>query len=102
MASGAASHLTQPVPESVLVPSLGRGERETLSLGLELHAELLILDDRPARRLAQAFGLRVTGTLGALLAAKRRGFVDRVQPSLDALRKHGFFMSPKLYTKSCS
>ena len=45
--------LTQPEPAPMQSSGLGRGEREALSLSLELHAERVILDDRPARRLAQ-------------------------------------------------
>ena len=32
-----------------------------------------------------------------ILAAKRRGLLEHVQPSLDSLREHRFFMEPKLY-----
>jgi predicted nucleic acid-binding protein len=64
---------------------------------LELHAEYVILDDRSARRLAHALGLRAIGTLGVLLAAKRRGVLERVQPSLHDLRERRFFMGQTLY-----
>ena len=60
-------------PTQIQGSGLGAGEREALSLGLEGHADRVILDDLPARRLAHALGLRVIGTLGVLLAAKRRG-----------------------------
>ena len=84
-------------PTQIQGSGLGAGEREALSLGLERHADRVILDDLPARRLAHALGLRVIGTLGVVLAAKRRGLLERVQPSLDSLREHRFFMGPKLY-----
>ena len=89
--------LAQPEPARIMSSGLGHGEREALSLSLELYAERVVVDDRPARRLAQALGLRVIGTLGILLAAKRRGLLERVQPSLDDLRNRRFFMAPKLY-----
>ena len=89
--------LAQPEPARIKSSGLGRGEREALSLSIELHAERVVVDDRPARRLAQALGLRVIGTLGILLAAKRHGLLERVQPTLDDLRKRRFFMAPKLY-----
>ena len=47
--------------------------REAISLSLEIHPARTILDDEPARRLARQLGLSVIGTLGILLAAKRRG-----------------------------
>ena len=64
--------LGQALPTAVLRPALGSGEREAIALALELHADQLILDDLPARSVARALGLTVIGTLGILLAAKRR------------------------------
>ena len=89
--------LNRPIPSTVVRPGLGQGEREALSLGIELQADYLIIDDWPARRAAQAVGLQVIGTLGVLLAGKRRALIDSIGPSAEALRQHGFFMSPKLY-----
>lgn len=49
------------------------GEREAISLALELKADFLLADDRKARRAAQALGLSVTGAIGVLeLASARR------------------------------
>lgn len=38
------------------------GEREALSLTRELHADLILVDDLAARRVARRLGLAVTGT----------------------------------------
>lgn len=89
--------LTQPIGALMLSSSLGPGESEVISLGLEIGAQWVILDDRPARRLAQSLGLPVIGTLGVLLAAKRRGLLDALRPELDGLIKFGFFIAPDLY-----
>jgi len=56
-----------------------------------------MLDDRPARRLAQALHLPVIGTLGILLAAKRRQLLITIGPCLDALLQHDFRIAPSLY-----
>ena len=53
----------------------------------------------PARRLARALGLPVIGTLGILLAAKRRGFLPAVQPCVDALIQNGFRIAADLYKR---
>ena len=90
-------NLTQPIGPHILRASLGAGESEAISLALELQARLVILDDRPARRLAQALHLSVIGTAGILLTAKRSSLLPAVRPSLDALLQHDFRMSPKLY-----
>jgi predicted nucleic acid-binding protein len=89
--------LSQQIGPQILSSSLGPGESEAISLALEIGAQWLILDDRPARRLARSLGLPVIGTLGVLLAAKRRGLVDALRPQLDGLTKSGFFIAPDLY-----
>jgi uncharacterized protein len=76
----------QSLGSSVAVgASLGRGEQEAIVLALELGARWILLDDLPARRSAARLGLRVVGTVGVLLAAKRSGLVDEIRPLLDAL-----------------
>lgn len=76
---------------------LGDGEREAIALAMEVSADAILLDDRPARRVAQAAGLNVIGTLGLLLEAKRKGFVTSVRPELDKLVATSFFLNRQLY-----
>lgn len=91
--------LGQPVDPGIAQASLGPGETETVSLALEVGAAWVILDERPARRLAQSLGLSVMGTLGLLLAGKRRGLIGNVKPCLDSLLQQGFYIAPHLYKK---
>ena len=63
----------------------------------ELVSPLLILDEQSARRLARSLGLRVIGTVGLLLAGKRRGFLTAVRPELDRLLAARFVMDQDLY-----
>jgi len=88
--------LTQPMTSEILWASLGAGERETLALGLEVGAGLVILDERPARKLALVLGLPVVGTAGILLAAKRASLIAEVRPLLDTLIEKGFRVSAAL------
>jgi len=67
-----------------------------LSLAAEIRADRLLLDERAARRVAEALGLSVVGTLGVLLAAKRRGLVAEVRPLIDELVRQGFWVAPRL------
>lgn len=78
------------VPAPLAVLRLGTGEMETLALALEMHAQRVILDDLPARKVARRLGLAVIGTLGILLAAKRQGLIPAVRPCLETLVKRGF------------
>lgn len=85
-----------PDPRTIR-PSLGPGESEAISLSLELRPGRVILDDEPARRLALSLGLQVTGTLGIILAAKRRGLLPNLKSEMDSLLATGFFIGPELY-----
>lgn len=91
--------LSQAIGSQILSASLGAGESEALSLALELRASLLILDERPARRLAGALGIPIMGTLGLLLKAKNLGFIPELKPQLEALLQHDFRVSPTLYAQ---
>ena len=77
--------------------SLGPGETEAIGLSLEIAAARLLVDDKAARRLARSLQLPIMGTLGILLAAKRRRILPNVRPCLDALQRSSFYLTPDLY-----
>jgi predicted nucleic acid-binding protein len=58
------------------VRSLDAGERAAILLARELGADLLLIDDREGVAAAQGMGLAVTGTIGLLYLAARRGPLD--------------------------
>jgi hypothetical protein len=78
---------------------LGDGERQAIALAIEVGASAILVDDRPARRLAQEAGLNVIGTLGLVLDAKRTGIIANVRPELDKLLETSFFLSEQLYNQ---
>ena len=89
--------LNEKIGPLILRASLGPGESEAISLALETDARLIILDDRPARRLAQSLKLTVIGTLGILLLAKKKGLIPAVKPLIDGLIEFDFRVAPALY-----
>jgi predicted nucleic acid-binding protein len=73
---------------------LDPGETEAIALGLELHADLLLIDERKGRAAAARLGLKTTGLLGVLLEAKALGLIERASPILDDLTlRAGFHVS---------
>jgi predicted nucleic acid-binding protein len=80
---------------------LGKGEREAISLALELHADLLLVDDKKARRIAQELGIILTGTLGILCIAHDRGLLKLPEAVRD-LVQCGFRLSEKLARQICT
>lgn len=81
----------------LLKNELDAGESEAIVLARELNANLLVLDERAARRKAIALDLPIIGTLGVLLMAKQQILIPVLKPLLDSLIHAGFHMSDELY-----
>lgn len=90
-------------PDPLLAAELGPGEAAVLAAAYQLRARLVLLDERKARRIAvQAYGLRVKGSAGILVAAKLAGLVAEVRPLLDSLVGRGYFLSQRLIERAVS
>ena len=76
---------------------LGDGEREAIALAIEIGANAVLMDERAGRRVAEQGGLKVIGTLGLLLEAKRAGHIRTIRAELDKLLETSFFLSQELY-----
>lgn len=73
------------------------GESEAIVLANNINADLIIIDERKARRIAKDIGLKVTGTLGILVEAKQQGLIEELKPLLDKLIDNNIRISKKLY-----
>jgi predicted nucleic acid-binding protein len=80
-----------PLPLQQLDP----GEREAIALAQSLDASLVLLDEKRGRQSAQDLGLAVSGTLGVLDLAARRGLVD-LADALKRLERTTFRATPRL------
>jgi predicted nucleic acid-binding protein len=76
-----------------LLSDLDRGEAEVLALAQESHADLVVIDERLARRHAQRLGIALTGTLGVLLRAKKHGLISEVRPLVEQIHQGGIRLS---------
>ncbi len=81
------------LPSEWLALDLGAGELAAITLALEMPGHVVLLDDMLARRVAQAAGLTVWGSLRILLEVKARGFTARIEPLVDQLSNAGLWMS---------
>lgn len=64
----------------------------------QLQADLLLIDERRGRAEAQRLNIRITGLLGILVEAKRKGLIVSVKPLMDKLIADSTFrVSSKLY-----
>lgn len=74
---------------------LDPGERDAISLAEMLGANLMILDDKPARKVAFQRKLNVIGLLGVLATAAQQGLVN-FSAAVDAIKQTSFRVSPRL------
>jgi predicted nucleic acid-binding protein len=100
--SQAAWIITRPIDLDVVLKLLqrevDRGEAEAIGLAVQLNADVLLIDERQARRLAQYLELNIVGLLDVLQEAKQRQLITSVKPVLDDLiARARFRLSHKLY-----
>lgn len=80
--------------------NLDSGEANAIVLALELQAAQLLIDERLGRLEAKRQGLRITGILGILLAAKQQSLIPEVCPIMNALiQQANFRISSRLYSE---
>jgi predicted nucleic acid-binding protein len=74
---------------------LDDGERSAILLAMELHADLLLIDERRAAKSARSKGFRVAGTLAILGMAARRDLV-RLPDAVDRLKRTSFHYNQEI------
>jgi predicted nucleic acid-binding protein len=82
--------------QKILEASVDKGEASAIALAVELSDCLLIIDDLKGRNLADALGIKVTGTLSVILEAKVSGVIESVKPVLAKIKQTDFRLSDAL------
>jgi predicted nucleic acid-binding protein len=73
---------------------LGQGELEAMALVRLLNADLLLIDDRRARAVAEINEIKSVGSLGILVLAKRKGLISKIRPYIDRIQASQIYLGP--------
>lgn len=75
---------------------LDDGEAEAIILATEIEADLIIIDEKLGRFHAKHADLKITGTIGILIKAKKEGYLKEIKPLLDELTEKNVWISENL------
>jgi predicted nucleic acid-binding protein len=84
------------IPPSILGWDLGRGESAVLAWALAHPGARAIIDDLHGRRCAEALDIRLRGTVGLVLRARRAGMIASARDTFERLRAGGMFLSDRI------
>lgn len=93
-----AVHKIARIHPSLHTPRLDQGEREAMTLALEIGADAVLMDESAGRSTAAKLGIACLGLLGILIEAKRRNLIPQISPYLDRLQTEArFWFTPTLH-----
>jgi predicted nucleic acid-binding protein len=84
-----------PILSGIRIATLDDGESAAIELADLLSVPLLI-DERRGRAVARSKGILIVGTLGLLVMARRKSLIPALNPILQTMRKHGYYLSDEL------
>ena len=82
--------------QELLEMQVDKGEASAIALALESENPFLIIDDNKARKLAHNLKINHTGTIGVIIAAKRKGIIESIKPILEKIKATNFRISADL------
>lgn len=78
---------------------LDAGAAETLVLATEIKADLTLLDDRKARRVAARMKVKRAGTIAIILMAYRKGLIKDLPAVLKQARQKAFRINERVFKR---
>ena len=81
--------------------SLGKGEKAAINLAISRKIDIILLDERKARRIAKFYKLKPKGTIGILIDAWRTNKItkEELKESIKKLIENGYRISEELIIK---
>lgn len=84
------------VPQKIspfLSKTLDVGEASVVQLALQSNLSTVCIDETVGRRVARLNGLRLTGSIGILIRAKKEGRSFTMKDAIQRMRAHGIWLS---------
>lgn len=66
-----------------------------IALALERRSTLVVVDELAGRKVAQSLGLKVIGSVGVLIQAKKLKKIPAVKPLIEAMHDAGIYFSQR-------
>ena len=81
--------------------NLGKGEKAAISLAISKKIDIILLDERKARRIAKFYKLKPKGTIGILIDAWKNKKItkEELKESIKKLIEEGFRINEELIIK---
>lgn len=87
----------QPIKLSPLLENvLDRGEASVIQLALDLQIPMVCIDETAGRRIARLCGLKLTGSVGILVRAKKEKRLSSVTEALNKMEMKGIWLSERV------
>ena len=88
------------MPDRLRTWDLGDGESAVLALASQTKGAIAVIDDLAARTCAAELGVKVLGTLGLVIRAKRLGLIVAARPVMLELRAGGMHLSDRVLDRA--
>lgn len=72
------------------------GEASTIALAVEVDNNITILDDLKGRKIAKKLNIKMIGTLGVIINAKKKNIISSTKEVLNKLKDAGFRISKEI------
>ena len=91
----------QKKPSKLILDILDLGESEAITVAKEMKIPLLI-DELKGRKVAKKENVKIIGSIGILLIAKKTSLLKSIKESMIKMQDTGYRFSDKLYKKALS
>lgn len=88
------------IPKIITEWRLGDGESSVIALAAQQTDCETIIDDLLGRKCAASLCIPVRGTLGIVLAAKKRGIIPKARPVIEDMMHIGLYLSRRVLDKA--